>query len=51
MKKSLISEKIAKSASNLIFKMAVRGANSVSVYGFCQPVEPEEMKKFKNKTK
>jgi cyclic lactone autoinducer peptide len=40
-------KKMAIPASKLIKKMAVFSANSVTPYGFYQPIEPKEIEKFK----
>lgn len=45
--KNNFSKKIAITASKLVKKMAIFSANSVSMYGFHQPVEPKEIRQFK----
>lgn len=47
MKNSKLSKNFAMCSSKLVKKMAVFAANSASMMGFHQPIEPKEMKKFK----
>ena len=46
MKNALV-KKISNPVAKIFRKMAIIGANSASVLGTYQPVEPKEMKKFK----
>lgn len=47
MKNNRILVKLAVPASKLVRKMAIFSANSASPVGVYQPIEPNEMKKFK----